>query len=82
VRGRVRSFSVLHGYGFIAPEDGGGDVFVHHRDIEGPPPRRLARGDRVEFELEETARGRAARRVRVVLRAGEAQGEPAHRLPG
>jgi CspA family cold shock protein len=51
-RGTVKFFNATKGYGFIAPEGGGNDVFVHASALEraGLPP--LNEGQRVEFETE------------------------------
>lgn len=62
--GTVKWFNNDKGYGFITPEDGGSDVFVHHSAIEIKGYRTLAEGVRVEFESEKTPKGIAASRVR------------------
>ena len=49
--GIVKWFSNKKGYGFIVPEGGGNDVFVHHSGIEGSGYKTLNEGDRVEFEV-------------------------------
>lgn len=54
--GRVKWFNGTKGYGFITREDGS-DIFVHYTGIEGEGFRSLEEGQRVEFEIEETARG-------------------------
>jgi CspA family cold shock protein len=55
------------GYGFVRPDDGTGDVFVHAKNICAHPPlSALATGQRVTFEIIETERGR--RGVDVCLR--------------
>jgi len=57
VRGRVKWFDEKKGYGFIAPDGGSVDVFVHHTGLALGGGRNLAAGDRVEFEEESTERG-------------------------
>ena len=61
--GTVKWFSNDKGYGFIKPDDGGDDVFVHHIGISGEGYRTLTEGEEVEFEVEETPKGTQARNV-------------------
>ena len=63
-RGTVKWFSDSKGYGFVTPEDGGPDVFVHFSGIEGTGFKTLAEGDVVEFETEQGPKG--VRAVNVV----------------
>jgi cold shock protein len=69
-RGTVKWFSDEKGYGFIAPEDGSKDVFVHHSNIEGTGFKTLAEGATVEFEIREGQKGPEATNV---VAAGGAQ---------
>jgi CspA family cold shock protein len=64
--GTVKWFNAAKGFGFIAPEDGGKDVFVHHSAIQGNGNNELTEGQRVEFESEQGAKGPQATRVRPV----------------
>lgn len=64
--GTVKWFDDSKGYGFIAPEDGSKDVFVHHTGIQGDGFKSLAEGQRVEFETQSTPKGLAASNVRTV----------------
>jgi CspA family cold shock protein len=61
--GTVKWFDEGKGFGFIAPEDGGKDVFVHYSTIEGKGFRTLAENQRVEFEAESGPKGLHATRV-------------------
>jgi len=61
--GSVKWFSRLKGFGFILPEDGGRDVFVHYSAIEGEGYRNLEEGDAVEYELVDDGKGPQAKEV-------------------
>jgi CspA family cold shock protein len=63
--GTVKWFNATKGYGFITPNDGGKDVFVHHSAIEGGGYRELSEGQRVEFESELAPKGPQAKWVRL-----------------
>jgi cold shock protein len=58
VTGTVKFFNTAKGYGFITPESGGKDVFVHATALEAAGIRSLNEGDRVTFVLEDDKRGR------------------------
>ncbi|MEK7796056.1 MAG: cold-shock protein [Pseudomonadota bacterium] len=58
--GTVKWFNEAKGFGFITPESGGKDVFVHHSAIQGSGFKTLAEGQKVKFELEQTPKGPAA----------------------
>ena len=64
VTGRVKWFDTKKGYGFIAPDDGAEDLFVHFRDLEQDGYRQLEMGDRVEFVVADSPRGLRATRCR------------------
>lgn len=61
--GIVKWFSRLKGYGFINPDNGEREVFVHYSAIEGEGYRNLYEGDRVEYDLVDYGRGPQARNV-------------------
>ena len=73
-RGVVKWFSTQKGFGFIAPEGGGKDCFVHHSaiQIEGVS---LDEGDLVEFDVVEEERGPAATNVVRLPESDESEGE-------
>lgn len=64
--GTVKWFSEQKGFGFIAPEDGGDDVFVHHSNIEGDGYKSLEDGQRVEYEPGQGRKGPEATKVRPI----------------
>ncbi len=64
-QGEVKWFNVSKGFGFITM-DGGGDVFVHFRDIRGKGHRSLTAGQRVAFRVKETDKGPQAQEVSVI----------------
>ena len=55
--GVVKWFSAEKGYGFITPDDGGRDLFVHHSQIQMNGYRSLEQGQKVAFELQDGERG-------------------------
>lgn len=61
--GVVKWFSSEKGYGFITPDDGGKDLFVHFSEIEGSGYRNLEEGQRVRFESQEGPKGPQAASV-------------------
>jgi CspA family cold shock protein len=61
--GTVKWFNDQKGFGFITPEGGGKDCFVHHSAIKAEGFRTLAEGDRVEFEVVQGTKGPAAENV-------------------
>ncbi len=61
--GTVKWFNESKGYGFITPEDGSKDFFVHHSGIAGDGYKTLAEGAKVEFEPQEGAKGPEATNV-------------------
>jgi len=56
--GTVKFFNTAKGFGFIAPEGGGKDVFVHISAVERAGLRGLADGQKVSFDLEKDRQGR------------------------
>jgi len=64
--GTVKWFSDEKGYGFITPEDGSKDLFVHFSGISGDGFKSLSEGARVEFEATEGQKGPQATNVRMI----------------
>jgi CspA family cold shock protein len=64
--GTVKWFNDAKGYGFIAPDEGSKDLFVHHSSIVGSGYKSLAEGARVEFESREGSKGPEAANVAVL----------------
>jgi cold shock protein len=65
-RGTVKWFNEEKGYGFITPDEGGEDLFVHYSSIEGSGFRSLEEGDVVSYEPTRGRKGEQAERVRKV----------------
>ena len=53
-KGKVKWFNDQKGYGFVTPEDGSKDLFVHYQEIQGDGFKTLAEGQEVEFEVVES----------------------------
>ena len=63
--GTIKWFDEAKGFGFIAPEDGGDDVFVHYSCIEGKGFRTLSEGQKVEFDFKVDSKGLQATVVKI-----------------
>jgi cold shock protein len=64
--GTVKWFNATKGFGFIKPDDGGQDLFVHQSEIQMQGYRQLDEGQRVEFEVGQGKKGPQATAVRAV----------------
>ena len=64
--GTVKFFNTAKGFGFIAPEGGGKDVFVHATALEAAGVRSLGEGQRVSFDIQPDARGSKAANLKLV----------------
>ena len=65
--GTVKWFSSEKGYGFITPDDGSADVFVHFSAIAGEGYKNLDEGQKVEFEVTQGPKGLQASKVRRMM---------------
>jgi CspA family cold shock protein len=61
--GTVKWFNDAKGFGFVTPEDGSKDCFVHHSAIQGSGFKSLTEGERVEFDVVQGTKGQAAENV-------------------
>jgi len=61
--GIVKWFSDKRGYGFIVPEEGGKDIFVHHSEIKAEDYASLKEGQKVEYDVKEGEKGPVATNV-------------------
>jgi len=64
--GTVKWFNAARGYGFIAQDDGGPDVFVHANDVVGSGDRSLEENQKVEFDVTQGPKGPQATNVRPI----------------
>jgi len=62
----VKWFSAEKGFGFIVPDDGGKDLFVHHSNIDSSGFRSLTDGQRVQYEAGQGKKGPEATKVRPI----------------
>jgi CspA family cold shock protein len=66
ITGRVKWFNSQKGFGFIVPDNGGKDLFVHYTAIKEGVYKTLKEGDKVEFEIETSDKGDKAANVNIV----------------
>ena len=62
-KGTVKWFNSEKGYGFISPESGAKDIFVHYSAVQGDGYKSLNEGDTVEFEVTDGPKGKQAANV-------------------
>jgi len=63
--GTVKWFNDAKGFGYITPDDGSKDVFVHFSAIEGSGFKTLKENDKVQYELQESAKGPRAANLKM-----------------
>ena len=66
LQGTVKFYNEHKGYGFIQPDNGGKDVFVHHSSIQGEGFKSLTEGAKVEFETRQGQKGPEAANVSMI----------------
>jgi CspA family cold shock protein len=71
--GTVKWFNEQKGYGFIVPDEGGEEVFVHYNAINGSGRRNLQEGQRVEFDVERKPKGMSATTVNIIAASSSGQ---------
>jgi CspA family cold shock protein len=64
--GKMKWFNDAKGFGFVTPDDGSKDVFVHFSSIQGEGFKSLAEGDKIEFDVQESDKGPKAANVRKI----------------
>lgn len=64
MQGTVKWFNSVKGFGFITPQGGGTDIFVHYSQIQAEGYRNLKEGQQVEFDLVDAGKGPSANNVR------------------
>jgi cold shock protein len=64
--GKIKWFNDAKGFGFVTPDDGSKDVFVHFSSIQGEGFKSLAEGDKIEFDVQESEKGPKAANVRKI----------------
>jgi CspA family cold shock protein len=65
--GTVKFFNAQKGYGFIKPDDGGRDIFVHITAVERSGLSNLNEGQRIEFDVEPDKKGKGPKAVNLVV---------------
>lgn len=66
ISGKVKWFNAQKGYGFITPDGGGKDIFVHYTALQGTGYKTIEEGAVVSFEITEGAKGQQAANVQEV----------------
>jgi len=65
--GTVKFFNAERGYGFVKPDDGGRDVFVHVTAVEQAGLKSLSEGQRLSFDVEPDKKGKGPKAVNLVI---------------
>lgn len=64
--GTVKRFNKIKGYGFITPDNGGSEIFVHFSQVQMSGYKELHEGQRISYELEKGERGEFATKVEII----------------
>jgi cold shock protein len=65
--GTVKFFNAERGYGFITPDEGGRDIFVHVTAVEQAGLKSLSEGQRISFDIEPDKKGKGPKAVNLVI---------------
>lgn len=76
VIGVVKWFNDAKGFGFIEPDEGGGDVFAHFSAVQMEGFRTLKQGTKVAFDVVQGPKGNLAQNIRPIAADGQAQATP------
>src|SRR5665213_411285 len=79
--GTVKFFNVSKGFGFISPEEGGADIFVHVSAFQSAEIQTLVEGQRVNYSTESDTKGLKATKLELIAQEGAGHSSPSHSAP-